>query len=173
MDLQLIQEWIAKTSITASSLRNQGSAGVHSVAREYLARLPLSELKGMDARGFEEFLDSHTARLTRQLPENARHWGAARKALNLFLRDALYNSYLCAAYDLQRCECFMEIPLDSQVAQALRKRRGASPLPRWPGIKHLTPQVSEEYQSRAAEIAAEYGSAKVHLDIVFWRAGVW
>lgn len=34
-------------------------------------------------------LDAETCRLQTVLPAGTRHWGSARKALNLFLRDAL------------------------------------------------------------------------------------
>jgi hypothetical protein len=43
---------------------------------------------------FRRWLDRQTDNLLDVLPINGRPWGAARKAINLFLRDVLYNQYL-------------------------------------------------------------------------------
>jgi hypothetical protein len=88
--------------------------------------------------------------------------GAARKALNLFLRDAFYNVYLRQRFKLARCERCLEVPLDRIVADGLCQRR-SEPLPRWPGVKHLTARISETYQ-RAAELEANsLGLSRVHF----------
>jgi hypothetical protein len=47
------------------------------------------------------------------LPAGAKNWGAARKALNLVLRDILYNQYLQREYGFNRIGKWLELPLDS------------------------------------------------------------
>ena len=70
--------------------------------------------------------------LTDHLSESAGlPWGASRKALNIFLRDALYNHYLRCAFQLQQIETALEVPLDGDVGKALRTRPEGMNLPRW------------------------------------------
>ena len=85
--------------------------------------------------------------LKRRLPKGARSWGAARKALNIFLRDVLYNHYLRSHHGLDRLEDWLEVPLDRDVAVALRAESEGGELPRWKTIKRLTPDVSGRYQA--------------------------
>ena len=59
------------------------------------------------------------------MPKGAQAWGTARKALNIFLRDALYTTYLSKRYGLPRAEASLEIPLDSITAVRLREVYGA------------------------------------------------
>lgn len=93
----------------------------------------------------------------------------ARKCLNLFLRDALYNSYLRTAHRLQRFEGVMEIPLDSYAGKALNKTD--SSLPRWPGVINLTEAVSAKFQSVALRVASDESTCRVHLDMDYWQPG--
>jgi hypothetical protein len=102
------------------------------------------------------------------MPADARSWGLARKLLNIFLRDALYTTYLADAFKLQEAESLLEIPLDSITAGHLRKEDGGRMLPRWPGVKHLTPEISKSYQAFAAQFAATKALAPVHLDTHWW-----
>lgn len=76
---------------------------------------------------FDLTLDELTEKLRKKMPKGARHWGAARKCLNLFFRDALYNFYLREAYGLAKFEGVLEIPLDSYVGQALRRQDNSLP----------------------------------------------
>ena len=121
-----------------------------------------------DETGFLTYLDTTTTRLQEALPAGTRHWGAARKALNIFLRDLLYNSYLAPLYGLVPLRLWLEVPLDKDVAKGLGEA-GVS-LPRWLGIKHLSPAMSALYQSAASAVAAERGLARVDLDVFFYRA---
>jgi hypothetical protein len=114
------------------------------------------------------WLDRQTEALLDTLPIDGRPWGAARKALNLFLRDSLYNRYLSDHFNLQQIEAWLEIPLDSAVARGLQSGTGRGVLPRWPGLKHLDPSVSTSYQNAAAEHARVLGIARVHLDMYLW-----
>lgn len=74
-------------------------------------------------------------------------WGAGRKALNLFLRDCLYNRYLSAEHGLDCIQKWVEIPLDSIVADRLKKdagRRGR--LPVWNGLSNLKKDDSKNFR---------------------------
>lgn len=164
-------------SIGASALRNQGGK-VIGPTREYLAEeVSLDELREalQDEQAFKQFLKGHTTRLKRKykLIEEPG-WGAARKALNLFLRDVCYNAALAHALGLPRSEKawterlqWLEVPLDGQVARELRKWNKW--LPAWTGIRKLDPTVSRRYQASALRLADELGTARVHLDIALWR----
>ncbi|MBU1308640.1 MAG: hypothetical protein KKE30_03790, partial [Gammaproteobacteria bacterium] len=103
-----------------------------------------------------------------QFPTNAKSWGAARKALNLFLRDVTYNKDLCEYYDLSRIRKWLEIPLDSHVANALKKEPEGVNLPKWCTIKRLTPEISREFQTVATRVAQRKRIARVDLDIYYW-----
>src|SRR5438067_10654261 len=146
---RLMHERIAELVIGISTLRNQGAPGVVSAAREFLKQLDLAAFRGGSRERFEARLNVATRRLERRLPRGARNWGAARKALNIFLRDVLYNHYLRSRHALDRLEEWLEVPLDRDVAVALRGESEGAALPRWKTIKRLTPDVSRRYQSVA------------------------
>jgi hypothetical protein len=120
------------------------------------------------AATFYPRLDAATAELQRALPSGAQGWGTARKALNVFLRDALYTSYLRDRYRLDRAETLLEIPLDSITAARLGAADVAGELPPWPGVRHLTRDQSDIYQAVARRVASRMGVAPVHLDTYWW-----
>jgi hypothetical protein len=115
-----------------------------------------------DGRLFARRLEAATRQLQAALPRRAASWGVARKLLNIFLRDCLYNTYLTKAYGLKRAERYFEVPLDSITAGHLRDK--VPELPRWRGVKYLTPEVSAAYQTAAQFIADRRDIARVHLD---------
>ena len=103
------------------------------------------------------------------LPKRGARWGLSRKILNIFLRDCLYTTYLDEAYGLRAAVGLFEIPLDSITAKQVRQQ--APELPRWTGVRQLTPEVSSEYQDAALRVAKQdYGVARVHLDAYWWGA---
>lgn len=164
--LKMIQQRAARVAVTASPTRGQGAKGVVAAAREFMGSLPLDRFGTADQRAYSRQLDAATRRLMACLPRRATTWGLSRKLLTVFLRDCLYTSYLARAYGLSSAERFMEIPLDSITAKAIR--RGAPELPRWPGVKRLDSVTSAAYQSAAKMLARERGLARVHLDAYWW-----
>jgi N-glycosylase/DNA lyase len=88
--------------------------------------------------------------------------------LNLFLRDVLYNRYLSDHLDFFRIEAWLEVPLDSYVADGLT-RASLRAIPKWRGVKYVSAPESEQFQRAAREIAQAHGIAPVHLDIYWWR----
>jgi hypothetical protein len=96
--------------------------------------------------------------------------GLARKFLNIFLRDCFYTTYLAHAYHLERTEELLELPLDSITAKELRKAAPPGQLPRWPGVRKLTKDVSARYQAVALDEARNERMARVHLDSQYWAA---
>jgi hypothetical protein len=164
-----MQNRIAEAAVGPSALRNQGAPGVVGVARKCFKELDLGTFTVASERGFVQRLDASTENLRKRFPRGARNWGAARKALNLFLRDALYNTFLSKHYHLARLEAWLEIPLDRDVAAGLHSDSHGDRLPGWIGIKHLTPEVSRIYQEIAKLIADEKNIARIHLDLLYWR----
>jgi len=90
--------------------------------------------------------------------------------LNIFLRDCFYNAYLSDAYALAVAEPWFEVPLDSVVAEGLKKHLTVA-LPRWPGVKRLTPDLSARYQEGALILSRTWRITRVHLDTYLWVAG--
>ncbi|MBA2501944.1 MAG: hypothetical protein H0V27_03605 [Pyrinomonadaceae bacterium] len=174
--LEHIQNRVAETCVGASSLRNQGAGGVLKVVREYFATMPLDMFVAPTEERFLVVLNNETEKLRRLLPQSAQNWGTARKAINLFLRDALYNRYLSEHYGLDRIEAFLEIPLDGDVAGELHDPKGelhnlkGDDLPRWKSIKSLSESESSLYQAKAQRHAQGLGVNRVHLDLIWWRA---
>ena len=165
--LRVIQIRTARVAVGASATRGQGP-GVVRAAREFFSKIKLAPFATSDRRLFARRLEAATRRLQGALPRRAASWGIARKLLNIFVRDCLYNTYLTKAYQLAKAERVMEIPLDSITATILREEMPE--LPRWYGVKHLTPEVSFAYQTAAQLLAERRGVARVHLDADWWGA---
>jgi len=166
-----MQRYIAVTTVGPSALRKQGARGVLKTAQDYLGSTDLYRFRAADEAGFLRALDDATEELRSAFPCGAQNWGAARKALNLFLRDICYNRFLYDKLEgASDPEDWMEIPLDNLVAKALGRRSRRGELPRWPGLKGLTAKVSSEFQAFAKRVATEEGISRVHLDMQLWKA---
>ena len=165
--LRAAQVRTARIAASGSATRRQGP-GAARAARRFLATVELRRFGVPSAATFRQHLDKATGRLVGALPRTARSWGLARKLLNIFLRDALYTTYLCKRFGLRTAEKFFEIPLDSITSRQLRAAAGRGALPRWTGVKHLRPDVSKQYQLHAALLAEKDGLARVHLDTYWW-----
>jgi len=170
--LENFRERLANIIISASTLRNQGAPGVIDTARDFLKNLDLEKFVTDNERDFLEELDRQTLLLKHSFPLQAQHWGAARKAINLFLAESFYHRFVCASYHLEKIESFLETPLDSQVGKFLfteAMKRGVQDLPRWQGLKHLTLDDSRCYQDFANQLAKDKGYARVFLDVTIWQ----
>lgn len=165
--LRILRRRVASLSIGASALRNQGAGGVIIAAREFLTTLDPTTFVVSDEKRFHSRLDKATARLQAKFPPEATSWGAARKAVNLFLRDVLYNTYLAESYGMSSVRHWLELPLDSYTARALQLKDHS--LPRWLGVKYLQQDESDKYQEAATTIAKAMGIARVDLDVLYWR----
>lgn len=153
------------TAVGPSALRGQGK-GVLRATQIFLGRINLTRLSVSTKEEYADWLNKETNALLDNLPIKNRPWGAARKAINLFMRDALYNQYLNDHFGLGKLEQWMEVPLDRAVAKGLKKHDGH--LPQWPGLKHLTPSISSQFQDFAAIHADRKKIERVHLDIYLW-----
>jgi len=169
--IDLMQRWVATVAVGASALRNQGAEGVIDAARSFLSRLDLRQFSASNEQEFRDKLDCETEHLRRAFPRGARHWGTARKAINLFLRDAFYNYELRLHFLLTNAEPFYEVALDSYVAAELKRQAPGEALPRWRRLKDLTPEASEKYQQFALSLAEREGIPRVHLDAKLWLDG--
>jgi len=170
--LLALQARAARGALGASSMRSAGAKGAVRAGRAFLCEVDLGDFRTASASRFRAALDGNTEGLQQAFPRQARHWGLARKGLNLFLRECLSNAYLRDAYSLQMAEPSYEVPLDSITGTTLHRLSGGS-LPRWETLRDLTEKVSDEFQAVAARIAEERGIARVHLDAIWWgeRAG--
>jgi len=165
--ISTVHRKVAVTAVGPSALRGQGR-GVLKSSQNYLATMSLARIPRSSHWRFKRWLDRQTEYLLDQLPIRGRPWGAARKALNLFLRDALYNQYLNKAYKLSQLEDWLEVPLDSAVAHGLKVEAGRGALPKWPGLISLTSDVSDIFQDFASDLARKRKVERVHLDMYLW-----
>lgn len=176
---QLLHRRLSQISVGASAIRNQGAGGLIDTLRnyfetnidleEFITYLPTQNL-------FNDFLNQHTVNILTSFPDNAQSWGAARKGLNLFFREIVYSKFFSHRFSLpdnfnefNLLIQYLEVPLDREVANGISADTNQQ-LPRWTGIRHLTPQISEQYQNQARIIATQENIAKVNLDLKYWRA---
>ncbi len=159
----------AELAIGHSTLRNQGAPLVAAAARQFLAGMDLAAFSVDSEEAFVTVLNSETANLVGVLPNRARNWGAARKALNIFVRDCVYDRFLCEHFTLAPIHPWLELPLDSYAAVGLRETSIGKRLPKWQTIKRLTQEDSAAYQQVACRVAARVGCYRVDLDIYLWR----
>ncbi|MGO8690535.1 MAG: hypothetical protein ACLQLG_13010 [Thermoguttaceae bacterium] len=164
--IRLVRKREASLAVGPSTARGMPEGTVKQ-ARDFLGKLDLSSFATDSEHVFRERLDEATDKLKELL--TCRSWGAARKFLNIFLRGALYNRFLCEHYRLCLIEKFFEVPLDRSVAEGLRRERNGETLPQWDAIKRLQPQESAAYQTFARSVAREKRCARVHLDLWYWR----
>lgn len=167
--LRAVQARTARVAVGASAVRGVGNAGTATAARSFLAEMDLWQFSH-GPTSFAVALDGETEKLQARLPRAARRWGLARKLLNIFLRDCLYNSYLAPEFRLVLSEMAFELPLDSITGERLDRLCGWTGRDGWPGVKYLTPGQNMRYQAAAAGIAAELAIARVHLDTFWWAA---
>lgn len=166
--LRAFQSRAARIAVGASTVRGRGNAGVVAASRHYLRQVDLTVFGQPTRKGFSRHLDKATIELCDALPRRARHWGLARKVMNIFLRDCLYTTYLDAEYGLRKNEALFELPLDSITAVHLKRATGRGKLPAWPGVKHLNEPLNAIFQDAASAEATKRGIARIHLDAIWW-----
>lgn len=99
-------------------------------------------LAELDDRKFARRLDRLTAKLCAVLPDKSASLGFARKFLNIFLRDSLYDAHLSRTFRLARIEPWLEVPLDGDVGRHLLAEPEGASLPRWKTIYELRPRYA-------------------------------
>ena len=171
--IDTIQRFVASTCVDVTMLRSQGP-GVAKAIIEHLDKNPdmLTRMAACEPNSFGRCLEEQTQAVLDSLkPLQLPHepWGTARKAVNIFLRCALYNHFLRDRHGLERLETLFEIPLDSRVANKLRAEPEGMQLPVWPGLKHLKKPGSEQFQACALKVAQRRQlPARVYLDHELW-----
>jgi len=173
-----IHKRLSIVSVGASALRNQGASGIVDIARDYFYQsISLDDYfeKLSSPDKFRKFLDDHTVKLLQSFPTDGKSWGAARKGLNLFLRETVYSKFISDHFklptdlnDFNNLIRNLEVPLDFDVATGIYKDRNGT-IPKWISIKKLTENVSDIYQREALAISQSKKIARVHLDLLYWR----
>ena len=167
-DIDAIHRYVAYGSVGASTVRGLRTKGVVASAREALRKVDLTPYGNATTASFRRTLDVDTENVRLALVDGAQYWGVARKVLNIFLRGSLYNTYLTEHFGLSRLDACYEIPLDSLSATGIRDNTTARPLPKWVGVKYVTPEINDHFQRLATDIAVAKQTYRVHLDAMFW-----
>ena len=167
--LQRLRWRTAELSVGPSTVRGAGARGVVRAAQEALKHVRLRRFSTSSRAKFLAELEAQTERIRGALPRGARHWGVARKVLNIFLRQAAHNVHLTTWFSLRKVERWLELPLDSHVAAGIHDARRGRDLPAWRTIKGLTHDESDLFQAAARRIAAEKGVLPIHLEYQWWR----
>lgn len=89
-----IRRRTAELAVGPSTVRGAGAKGVVAAARDGLEAVPLRRFQVRSRGAFERELEFQTQELRAQLPRGARHWGVARKVLNIFLRAVVHPTRL-------------------------------------------------------------------------------
>ena len=89
--LGIVQALVARYAISG-----RDPVRAFPVTREFVSGMPLKPFGTEDERIFRKQLESATNALQAEMP--GHEWGWARKSLNVFLRDCLYNFYLRRQY---------------------------------------------------------------------------
>jgi hypothetical protein len=164
-----MQRYEANIAIGGSTLRNQGAEDVIEVARNFLARLDLSKLQTIQPSTYPDILNEWTCTLKEELPDGAKNWGTARKAINVFMVQVFLNKYLAEEYGMEKLKDVLETPLDSYAAKELNELNPMMRLPKWDSVKGLTDTTSKKYQECASQVAQQKGLSRACLDIILWR----
>ena len=168
-----VQNFIAN-AFSIGIVRNMvPGGGTLKIIREFLKQqIDLDEMSKKQPAKFPELLNQLTEQLRKKMPKGARHWGVARKCLNLFFPRR--HLQFLSPKGIQSCEVeeFLEVPLDSYVGHALRRkaRKEGKDVPPWRTVKGLTPDANAKFQAFALEIAKRKRTKRVHLDVMLWRA---
>ena len=163
-----VQKFMAIQAVSASTVRGLPAGSLGKI-QAYLGRLRLGRLAGMDGSDYARWLDAKTRDLQNKLRGCRKRWGLARKVLNLFIRQCLYNTYLSRKFRLARVQKHMEMPLDSKVARGLKEDAGRGALPPWPRLIRLDRNTSQKFQEHAEDYASRKGlPARVFLDNYLW-----
>jgi hypothetical protein len=102
--IKAIQHREAHLAVGPSTLRGQGAAGTVDAAREFLKEIDLRRFSVLYESTFSRRLDDATYQLRRRLPKKAHSFKAARKVMNIFLRNAAYNAHLRVYFGLSGCD---------------------------------------------------------------------
>lgn len=163
----ILKKHLAETSVGPSVLRGQGPKGMIRVARGYLKRLDLAKFARCSKEDFHKELNRATKKLQNKFPGNHKNWGASRKVINIFLRNAVYNRDTYSYFRLKKIKHFLEVPLDSYVGKWLKEYNEG--LPAWHKLKELKSEDSNKFQNFAKQLARKNKISRVDLDIIFWR----
>ena len=169
IDSTIIQGYLARTSVGASTVRGQPS-GTKKIATDYLIKMNLADFsKISNAKQFQHILNEKTIELKKIIPSHK--WGISRKILNIFLIKASHDKYLSEKHNLDTLLHYLEVPLDNPNAKIIRKhaREQGEKLPTWGSISKLNRETSDEYQTYSNKIANEKGCERYQLDFLWWN----
>lgn len=163
-DIKFFQIRVANTCLDVSSLRGQ-SKGTKYTANRFLKELDLKNIP----HDYGEWLDKQTECLRSKLPDH--DFGAARKALNIFMLEVAHNTVLSSVYGLDKVIPFLEVPLDNINAKILlRHARERGMRLKWTSIKALDKETNDAIQAFAQRLAQEeFHMCRCYLEWIFWK----
>ncbi|RKQ64142.1 hypothetical protein, partial [Oceanibaculum indicum] len=115
-----------------------------------------------------------TTKLMASFPEGARNnYGAARKALNIYLFACARDHMARSRYRLDRIEPALELPIDRHAIDYLKRQAkdeaSQQTLKRFSFINQLDEDIHSAIQAVAAKVAECHGVMRCELDLLAWR----
>lgn len=177
--IKQIKVFVAKTSLPPSSTRNiVGKGGLQQIREWLVAHIDLSKASTYSNKeAFEIYLDRNTNKLAAYIRDktkddknkNSTYWGPARKYINIYLRSCTYNYFLRQHFCLDKIDTLLELPIDSKVANELRKKfnQKAQKLDKFV-LTTLLKTEHSLYQQWASADAKEQRINPVDLDVFYW-----
>ncbi len=116
-------------------------------------------------------LDSLTDQLSRTFPGDGKaNWGAARKALNIFLATCVRDHRFMTHHRLRHISKELELPLDRYAIEFLRMvaqdEESQAAIGKFKQIKKLKKPESDAIQNIAASVAKSLGCLRHELDFI-------
>lgn len=159
--------------IGGSTLRGQSTKGKNDRCRAFLKNtFLLEDLSKLNEKVFLKHIDSKTIELSQELPKpdcKPPNWGAARKAINIYLRLCVMNKDINSFYNLSSIEEYLEVPLDSETVRGIKKESKAN-LPSKFTIRNLAKTESDKFQEAARKVAKKKKIHRYELDVVLWNS---
>jgi hypothetical protein len=202
MDYQKLLSFLINSAFGASAVRNQGKGMIQPIRDALTEHFDAEEFfKKINAKSkipFKEYLDFLTKKLDNKkgyyyniIKKKKRKiytqdnipWGTARKCINLFLRNFVYNAFIWKKYRIRSSDFRfngpfnkLELPLDSYSVAGLKAEscledriKYSSNLSKFT-ITKLNPRRSRRLQDLATLVSKEKKICRINLDVIFWRS---
>jgi len=172
MWIEKVRGHLAIASVGNTTLMMQSGKGRVSRSQQFLiTKMQLDHISDLDESEFKEYLNKKTNALSKQLlrPDNLQpNWGAARKVINIYLRQCSMNKDLNKYFSLNKVEPFLEVPLDNHVVKKIDEK-SKTKYSKTFRIKTLKKTENGKIQTLASNLASNESLHRYELDVLYWN----